>query len=598
MRLVFDIEANNLLWDVDELFCIVTKDIDTGEVCSFDPSDIDEAISKLNEADTLIGHNIIGYDIPALEKLRPDFNYNGEVIDTLVLSRMVYSRMKGHGLKAWGQRFVDKGMMKLGKLDYDNFSYYEPDMLTYCEQDVEVTATLFKVLDKATDVEHESVKLEQDILDIQTRSETYGVTFNYDDAMKLAQKISTEMEDIRDKVEEALGFAYEEKVYALKKNRELNHHAVNLINKIERDFGYVPTAEITESASILQLPTKITLDTKKILVEKLLEMGWECSWFTDRGSPQLTRSGEVEPNISSIQGLEGVDLGRYYILKHRLALVKGFFVHVRSDGKIPSEANTLGAITGRYTHRKIANLPADRSLYGKEIRSLFGVDEGRVQVGADLAGIEARLLAHYMDDPDYTKEVLDGDIHTANQIAAGLPTRDSAKTFFYGFLYGAGDAKVGQLVNGGAKEGKKVKEQFLKSLPSLDKLIKQKQKEAEQGYVISLDGRKVNITKSIGYQGVMEYDSRKALNSLLQSAGAIYFKRWVVYVDKLARERGLGSHLMISYHDEGQWSVHHYDVDWFKDVLQDALELTDKYYKVKCPNAIDIKTGHNWYDTH
>jgi DNA polymerase I-like protein with 3'-5' exonuclease and polymerase domains len=267
--------------------------------------------------------------------------------------------------------------------------------------------------------------------------------------------------------------------------------------------------------------------------------------------------------------------------------------HVRADGRIPSEANTLGAITGRYTHRKIANLPAVRSLYGKEIRGLFYAGEGRVQVGSDLAGIEARMLAHFMGDDEYTEQVVNGDIHTTNQLAAGLPTRDAAKTFFYGFLYGAGDAKVGTLVNGNAYDGKKVKEKFLNSLPSLKLLIEEKQKEARKGYITSLDGRPIYITKTEG-----KFDTRKALNSLLQSSATIYFKKWVEYIDKAIVYYDIDATIMVLMHDEVQISVAEGHVNVLKSVLQKALEATDKFFKVKCPNAIDIKQGSTWEDCH
>jgi DNA polymerase I-like protein with 3'-5' exonuclease and polymerase domains len=267
--------------------------------------------------------------------------------------------------------------------------------------------------------------------------------------------------------------------------------------------------------------------------------------------------------------------------------------HVRADGRIPSEANTLGAITGRYTHRKIANLPAVRSLYGKEIRGLFYAGEGRVQVGSDLAGIEARMLANCMGDDEYTEQVVNGDIHTTNQLAAGLPTRDAAKTFFYAFLYSAGDAKIGSLVNGSATDGKKVKEKFLNSLPSLKLLIEEKQKEARKGYITSLDGRPIYITKTEG-----KFDTRKALNSLLQSSATIYFKKWVEYIDKAIVYYDIDATIMILYHDEVAISTTDKNVSKVKFILNKALEATDKFFKVKCPNAIEIKVGSDWAETH
>lgn len=601
---IADIEANNFLYGVSKVFCIAVKDATTGKNTLFEPDEIPRALEYIQSFDRVVFHNGCGYDLPVLEKLYA-WKFEGEVVDTLVLSRLNWPTLKSHALKAWGENLTKRGIINVGKTEYDNFEYYEPEMGEYCQQDVEVTHAVYKFLTETNgfnkgrviDPSEDYVKLEQDIVTIQTKAEQYGVSFDYDTAMKLSQQIGIEMDDIYKEVSEKLGYSWEIKQHNLKKDGTLSHHAVNLLAKLGREFPEFEH-EVSYSTEVgvseIQVPTKITLDTKKLLIERLLELDWKPTMHTEKGSPQITRQGDVCPKLPE----EFKDVGKYFVLKHRKALIDGFFKNVRSDGKIPSEANTLGAVTGRYTHRKIANLPAVRSLYGKEIRALFGVEEDRVQVGSDLAGIEARMLAHSMGDDEYTKEVLDGDIHTANQIAAGLPTRDSAKTFFYGFLYGAGNEKVGQLVNGSAKEGASIKERFLQSLPSLKQLIEEKQDEAKAGYITSLDGRPVYITRSEGFDGKKGYDVRKALNSLLQSSATIFFKRWIWYVDMLTKSYRLDAKLMISYHDEGQWSVGEQDVDRFSIVLQDALELTDNYYKVKCKNDIDTKTGINWMETH
>lgn len=579
MKLVFDIEANNLLYDVTKVWCIVAYDVEDGKVYSYDPDEIKEGLKLLMQADTLIGHNIIGYDLPALKKLYPEFEYKGEVVDTLILSRLRYPQLGSHSLKAWGER------LKFPKDEHTDFSYFSPDMLNYCIQDVMVSYKLYDLLIKKIDPTLPYVKLEQNILAIQTKAEECGVGFKYDDAVKLIQQIDAEMEEIATAIAPILGEDVQPYVTKLKKDGTPNVHAKN---KIALGFEYV----VEDEKCTVFVTKPITLDDKKLLTEKLLSLGWKPTMYTEKGTARIADKGEPCPNLSKIEGVPDT-IGKYFVLKHRRSLIDGMLRHVRSDGRIPSEANTLGAITGRYTHRKIANLPAVRSLYGKEIRALFYAGEGRVQVGSDLAGIEARMLAHYMGDDDYTNEVVNGDIHTTNQNAAGLPTRDAAKTFFYGFLYGAGDAKVGTLVDGNASDGKRVKEQFLNNLPTLKTLIVEKQKEASKGFVTSLDGRPIYITKTDG-----KYDTRKALNSLLQSSATIYFKKWVEYIDKGISYYNIDAQIMILYHDEVQISVADDQVNVLKSVLQKALEATDKFFKVKCPNAIDIKTGKNWEDCH
>ena len=116
-----------------------------------------------------------------------------------------------------------------------------------------------------------------------------------------------------------------------------------------------------------------------------------------------------------------------------------------------------------------------------------------VLLGTDAEGLELRCLAHYMDDPEFTREVLDGDIHTFNQKKAGLDTRDQAKTFIYALIYGAGPAKIGQIVGGGSKEGKIMIDTFMSSLPKLSELKQKVERSVQRGYIRGLDGRRIPV---------------------------------------------------------------------------------------------------------
>src|SRR5690606_28269302 len=195
--------------------------------------------------------------------------------------------------------------------------------------------------------------------------------------------------------------------------------------------------------------------------------------------------------------------------------------------------NTIGAVTGRCTHSNpnIAQVPGVGSPYGKECRELFCVDEGYKLVGADASGLELRCLAHYMaryDGGAYAKILLEGDIHTENQKAAGLPTRDDAKRFIYSFLYGAGDAKIGQIIGKGEAAGKKLKENFLKRTPALKRLREDVAAAVKKrGYLIGIDGRKLHVRSE-----------HAALNTLLQSAGALLVKQATVNLYRELSRRG------------------------------------------------------------
>jgi DNA polymerase-1 len=193
-----------------------------------------------------------------------------------------------------------------------------------------------------------------------------------------------------------------------------------------------------------------------------------------------------------------------------------------------------------------------------------------------------------MDDAEYTKEVVGGDIHTKNQKAAGLPTRNDAKTFIYALLYGAGDGKIGKIIGKGVKEGRKLKENFFEAIPKLRKLFLDIGQQAKyHGFVTGLDGRKI-WTRS----------EHAALNTLLQGGGAIVCKLWTVYIHKFANEQGLRFQQLVSVHDEYQFQVHKDDVEAFGAVTKAAMKEVEKVLKMKCPLDSTWKKGYNWSETH
>ena len=208
-------------------------------------------------------------------------------------------------------------------------------------------------------------------------------------------------------------------------------------------------------------------------------------------------------------------------------------------------------------------------------------------IGTDASSLELRCLAHYLDDKDYTNEILNGDIHTANQKAAGLETRDQAKTFIYAFLYGAGAAKIGKVVGAGPKKGNILINNFLTNLPKLKQLRKDIQEAAQEGTIIGLDGRYLHIRKV--------YSS---VNTLLQGAGAIVCKEWLVYMDKRIRRTGLDARLVASVHDEYQFEVSKKDVNRFGLITKEAMKEAEESLGMKCPLDCTHKAGLTWSETH
>jgi DNA polymerase I-like protein with 3'-5' exonuclease and polymerase domains len=279
----------------------------------------------------------------------------------------------------------------------------------------------------------------------------------------------------------------------------------------------------------------------------------------------------------------------FLTVQKRLAMAQSWLDFVQEDGRVHGRVNSNGAVTGRMTHYEpnMAQVTAGSKIYGKEMRECWTSREGYKIVGCDASGLELRMLAHYMADDEYTQEVLDGDVHTANQQAAGLPTRDAAKTFIYAFLYGAGDAKIGSIVGGTKSTGKRLKAKFLANTPALRTLRGRVEQAAKRGWLKGLDGRRIYVRSS-----------HAALNTLLQGAGAVVMKKALVFLDEAAKEHGLDYKFVGNIHDEMQAEVLEAHTDFFGELAVQAIEKAGEHFNLRCPTTGEYKVGDNWSETH
>jgi DNA polymerase I-like protein with 3'-5' exonuclease and polymerase domains len=199
-----------------------------------------------------------------------------------------------------------------------------------------------------------------------------------------------------------------------------------------------------------------------------------------------------------------------------------------------------------------------------------------------------RCLAHFLDDGGaYAKEILDGDIHTTNQKAAGLDTRDQAKTFIYALLYGAGDAKIGSIIDKGAKEGKLLKERFMEALPAFRTLKKAVEQASKRGFIKGLDGRQVKVRSA-----------HAALNTLLQSAGGLICKKWLCLVDQEIKAQGIDAQIIAWVHDELQISVKKGSEQDVCNIARRSAEKAGESFGFRIPVGADATIGGTWADTH
>jgi len=573
-KIVFDIEADGL--HPNNVWCIVAKELD-GKIHTFDNTQIDEGIKFLQEADTLIGHNIIGYDIPVLEKLY-DVKFNCKVEDTLVMSRLFNPvRENGHALKAWGWRV---GMLK--QEQPEDFDSYTPEMLEYCIQDVKLNEAVYKFLIKEGNLfSQKSIDLEHQVANIIKDQEKTGFFFNTQKAMELLAELKTKQLEVEDEVHNTFKpKLVDDKLVTpyVKKDGELSKRGLT-----DEEYDNCIKTQNVEPFMRQKL-VDFNLGSRKQIGEYLIDFGWKPVKFTPTGQPIVD-----EGTLKKIEHIREAKLIADFLLyQKRIAQVTSWIDELKDD-RVHGSVIPNGTITGRMTHRNpnMAQVPNAGSPYGKECRSCWTVPKGYKLVGIDASSLELRMLAHYMDDSDYIEEVINGDIHTTNQKLAGLKTRDQAKTFIYALVYGAGDAKIGSVAGGGIKKGKELKQTFFKNLPSLKDLKEKVQKASNRGFLKGLDGRKIYVRSQ-----------HAALNTLLQGGGAIVMKKAMCILQELINLNTLDAKFVANIHDEWQIQVKESQADFVGRLGVESIEKASEYFNMRCPLTGEYKIGENWYETH
>lgn len=441
----------------------------------------------------------------------------------------------------------------------------------------------------------EALALERDVAILIREQERNGIYFNLGKAHYFLSKL----EQLKDECYLIIRpfLDYEIIKEETKDTNPESEYDWKYVKKIYLANGSYTTSVINwyDDPSVVDGPfCRITIEEPSIskrglIIDQLLKHGWKPKEFTDKGFPKLTNAGEPVETLEEV-GDFGKALALWYGYSHRQSQIRGFLPYVRKDSRIPAECNSCATNTFRAKHRKVVNIPRPSSLFGKEMRSLFSVPEGKCFVGADLSGLELRMLAHHMDDPEYIKQILEGDIHTFNMHKAGLQTRDQAKTFCYGFIYGSGDAKTGSIVGGSAKRGKELKETFLTSLPLLAGLITKVKKFAEKyGFVPAIDGRKIYIRS---FEGRLLIHT--TLNALLQANGSIISKRAMVIASDEIKRLGIDAKQLLWMHDEVAYETFPEDADVVGKILTDSMRLAGEYYNLNIPIAGEYKIGKDW----
>jgi len=566
MNIVVDIETDSL--DATKIYCIVARNMESGDNYAFVGDDCYDKFPKFIEkhAEKIVMHNGVGFDAPVLNRLARTNIRLAQIEDTLIMSQLYNpERMNGHSLDSWGKR------LGYNKIEFHDFSKFTNEMLTYCKRDVELTHKVYNHLKlEGKNFSDYSLRLEHDIRSIVSKQEKNGFYLDQQKAMELRAKLEDQAEDIEKNVHKTFPPLKREEEFVPKVN-----------NKTRGYEKGVPFTKVSYE--------KFNLASRKQIAERLMMLGWKPDKFTDKNSPIVDEG--VLSKITNIP--EAKLIAKYLLLKKRTSQISSWLDEVNNTtGRVHGRVLTLRCVSGRMSHNSpnMAQVPATYSPFGKECREVWTTDKPDTHVifGTDASGLELRMLAHYIDTPDYTNEILNGDIHTKNMNMAGLTDRDQAKTFIYAFLFGAGAKKISTIV--GSKDltlGKKLIDKFLSELPRLKSFRSQVEEAAQSGKVRGLDGRLFNVRSA-----------HKAVNTIIQGAGAIACKVWLRNMMKHVYKKGLDVKLIASIHDEYQFEVNKNDIQSMGEVVKLSIKETTEQLNLKCPLDAEFKTGSSWADTH
>lgn len=573
---------------MDRIHCLVLRSPDTDEVRAFRPDNIAEGVHLLTEAEEIIGHNIIDFDIPAIQLVYPDFVPSGKVTDTLVLSRMIKhelfnedaergfsqadfpKRLWGsHGLKAWGLRLGDF------KDDYDGgWEAFNEEMLTYCIQDTQVTDTLYKHFMSTEPSEHSTI-LEHRMAVICKEIGSNGWTFDESKAADLYALLAQKRHTIEDSLKDLFP--------------PWEVHEDFVPKRDNKTKGYVAGEVFVKSKTVYFNPNS-RQHIHKCLVDKYK---WKPKSFTESGQAKID-----EKILAALPYPEAKKLAEFFLLQKRIGMLaegKGAWLKkVDDDGRLRHRLVSNGTTSSRAAHQNpnLGQVPSTGSEYGKECRELFTVPDGWWLCGSDLSGIEVRCLAHYLypyDKGEYAQQILEGDIHTYNQQAAGLETRSQAKTWLYATLYGGGDALIGAIAGGGAQRGRELKANYDKAVPAFATLKKNLKTAFKRGFIKAIDGRKLKIRSE-----------HRCLSQLLQSCGSIVSKQWVMMTyDEIKKQHGDDAYIVGWVHDEIQVACRTKEIaENVGNISRRMAEASGVALGIKIAIAAEYSVGKTWADTH
>ena len=617
--LVADLEANGLLDTINTHWCLSIGDPVTEEItCYADQRGfptLREGYARMAEADRVVFHNGLGYDLHAINMIVPNTLRFEQVYDTLVLSKMLFPDRRSHALAAWGE---DLGFPKM---DFSDFSQWHPMMGTYCNQDVLVTMKVYKRLQqelqgwfKEKNIDwRPAVALEHKVAFCLHEQEQHGFKLDMPKLNALYIELAAEKFDLQRELQDTFPpvFIPEKGTWdwAARRWNEVEVTIPKVGNKGRGVTKDVPYTKITHQPFNPGSRPQCTYRISKT------HLDWQPVSKTPKGSPQIN-----EATLKNLVYPEAVHLNRYLRLAKQLGQVSegdNAWLKLEKNGRIHGRVNQCGARTHRMTHFSPNVAQVDKK--DLRMREVWIANTGDKLVGCDAEGLELRGLANrlfFWDNGAYAQAVIFGnkvegtDAHSRTMKVAGMPDRDSSKTLIYALLYGSGNPNLGQIYVSAWKKhgvvkkgrlpgiGKRIRDDLAKGIRGLKPLTELcKKRTRENGYLKCIDGRPIISTSE-----------HSALNSLLQSDGAIFMKEALAHfhftlcvheghVDPITYQP-LSFNYCANVHDEVQMSVRPQYADEIGKLFALAIKEAGKNLNADCELAGAYEIGNNWKDTH
>lgn len=604
MKLVFDIETDGLYDKCTKIHCIVTMDADSEEVRKFHGSTLVDGVKFLNSASSLVGHNIISFDLRAIKKIYPWFTYDlDNVHDTLILSQLFYPDIGKHSLAAWGER------MGHAKVEHTDWTTFSMEMLHRCSTDVEITQALYRKLQLQLESYDwsRSIRIEQHFSHILAEQESYGWALNRRKAIEHCLTLRRVRRRLNRLIRRSIPYTIAsdgEFKNVLKKDGSPKAAVNNWYNSLDvRAFRLYDI--VGDFTRIRYRPLNVSSNTQCNQV--LLNLGWIPDEYNySKTDPEKVTSPKI--TYTSLRGIPvGEKIAKYKLFSHRFRQLFGWLKRMNKvDGTIGAGGISCGTNTGRVRHTSVVNVPRVGSFFGKEMREIFTVRPGCRLVGVDFTALENRVIGHYtsvIDGGVYAKRLEvedphDNTVELAKQCGLQI-TRTQAKTVNYALSYGAQPPKLQDSLGchiGTARNLwnawwedraalKVLKGQLESAITARGQMDKNNLKRG--AYIKGLDGRKVYVRSR-----------HSLLNALIQSAGAVLNKVATIYLYRQIGARGIHAHLVGNFHDEIQAEVEKDSVEMYKQLAVESIEKSGQVFDLRISMVGDVKVGNNWKETH